>query len=459
MMFGTLIIFAIATSTTFVATAPISGAIARSPQWNSIDDGLVKSPAPQMAVTRERDGFVAYWENLEATARNTIKLGCLHRGLFGLRHGQVVQDSAPTALQLGLDLTTLFEMDAYYDKSGQIIVTHNAHGRRQTLLNVAWKDVVFDDLPLRLREFVARKFENGQWGSEYLPLGTSIISGDELARTWLSCNPGMTILLDTKEDTSKYAIGLLQSYPHLRKRILPMVYSTHFKDVADFKRQVHELGYDPDWSEIYLTITPNPWAFSDMAGVEKLSLDHEKILEAQIAWVDGFFQEFPHTFAPVLVLGPGAELYNPETSTVEHHPEFGTLVEPEDVRPYLDQWVGGQLAEHIRRQYGQPPIFAPSNRPVLIAGGMAYVDHYQTGRAVTIESGTPKGWLFEECGKARNIFGAGANVVITEEPRDVEGREEPWYSLLTYEPRIYENFALPDSDAKEWANDANFLEI
>lgn len=454
------VLFLIATAITFVAAASISGAITHSSQWNSIAGGLAKRPVPQMAITRdEEEGFVDYWETLDASTRDTIELGCLHRGLFGFRRGQTVQDSDPTALLFGLDVTTLFEMDAYYDKRGEIILTHNAQGRRQTLLNVPWKDVVFEDLPPHLKEFIIRRFENGQWRSEYLPLGVSTMSGDELAKVWLPCNPGMTVLLDTKEDTSKYAIGLLQAYPHLKKRILPMVYSTHFKDVADFKRQVHELGYDPDWSEIYLTITPNPWAFSEMAGVGKLSLDHKKILEAQIDWVDGFFQEIPHTFAPILVLGPGAQLYNPETSTVENHPEFGTLVEAEDVRPYLDQWIGGQLAEHIRARYGQPPIFAPSSRPVLIAGGKAYVDHYQTGRAVPIEGSTPEGWLFEQCGRARVIFGAGANVVITEEPLDIEGREEPEYSLATYGARIYENFDFHNLNKKEWVKDVNFLEV
>lgn len=42
------------------------------------------------------------------------------------------------------------------------------------------------------------------------------------------------------------------------------------------------------------------------------------------------------------------------------------------------------------------------------------------------------------------IFGAGANVVITEEPLDVKEKEQPEYSLLNYALRIYKNFDFQD---------------
>lgn len=423
-------------------------------------------------LSRYDGDFFERLRKLSPDERRAQPVPFIHRGTFGIstdlkidKH-TIVGISSDSATRSIADALTagyrMIEIDARYDRNGLLVFAHAAEASRQTLLKGRWEDIDTQDLRPADRQMIIRQFkdegglEGGVWTNRYLKLDSHVLIEREFIDLWMECNSDTIALLDAKDDGAKYAIMFRKRYPRFAKRIVPMIYNTHFHSATQLIDGVAALGGTIDPEE-YLAFTIHHSAMLSMAGYTAFTpqADARKIAGSQIAYVDDLISNF-NIVAAVLVLGVDARYFDPDTNTVKNHPKFGDIDDPTEVWMFAKLWVAEQVRSHLQQCHPSILISAPSNRPVLISRGIPYVDHVDTGKAVRIDPTTVNGHLFEQMGQAKNLWSAGAESFIAEDSHDVLGLEGR-YSSASYAYRDWDLTGLQDRPDGEWLEDPDYV--
>lgn len=449
-----------------LAVGPLPGTKANTLQ-NALDKGGPRN-------------FFEEWQRYSSEEKKLV-YAAIHRGLFGNEpvidddfikeitqsfqsftafptpnpYVHYAQDGGAIALQSSLKRGAKFlEIDAVTDINGRLVFSHSAHAKRQTLINRPWSDVDAQALTQEQRRMITREFKNGQWTERYRLLDDHVLNEEEFIALWLEQQKDTTALLDLKGDAGKHGFVFVKRHPEHAGRLVPMIYNTGYPGgPQQFKTEVAQLGFFVDGSDP-LGITTNPNAFQAMAQLRADEFNSELAARRQIEWVDSWIQDL-NIATIVVVMNEDWKYYNPRKHIVENHPIYGTISNPEDIRRFEVLWIGEQIRKHVQAHHPGVMIGAPSNRPVLIADGIPYVDHFITGNAVRIEPGTINAYLFEKGGLARHLKDAGAHYVITEDPNDVTGTEAHPYTITDYPLRNYPG-VLSEVTEEEWLVDPNY---
>lgn len=145
-----------------------------------------------------------------------------------------------------------------------------------------------------------------------------------------------------------------------------------------------------------------------------------------------------------LVCRGGWKYYDPETKSVTH-PKFGHVTDPVQVTPYAADWVGKQLIDYWRSCTSMP-VFTPTNSYAVKTDGKYFIDGFHHGNLKEIDVNTPSGWLFLNGGNPRDVYEAGVDVAIADNPelfeKYLDGEPIAIDAHLNFEAHNYERYGV-----------------
>ncbi|KAI0199099.1 hypothetical protein F4808DRAFT_220300 [Astrocystis sublimbata] len=341
-----------------------------------------------------------------------------HRGIFGLWEGVYMHDGSLEAAKLAVEYAfRTIEFDVIVDRRGHMISAHEKGRDRISIGHGSWEDVDFEALPPAERRFAVRKVVDGALSDITTPLGTDIPSAWQYIEELTSIEPGMSFLVDARNEDSALAMCQLSRCPDLwaNGNVWVQVYTHKFKNATEFILAVLACGPDSGWNHIPLVPSPHVTALHTLADRDIHDTDHDALASAAINFLNSFQGVGLNILGYDIAVRGGAKFYDPERKVVVHKELNQIFTTPDVVAWYAKDYALQTTLYEMKKRYPDLPILAPTQKYMVSVNGSMYRFSFETGQPVPINPTDPLDWLILNAGLAQTVFELGADWSMTDD--------------------------------------------
>lgn len=416
-------------------------------------------PLPNEVAIHSTANVIDKWPRFSMAEQRLNRQVLVHRGLSGNFCGKTLPESSAEAGLRALDRGfAILEVDVTVDRDENLIIIHDKNGFRQTRGRHLWRHVRFDELPDRLKRYVWRKIESGQYTDEVLETSFIAMSLDDYIAKTVASYPGATLLLDCRDGDSIPAIRHLSNQPHLFGMVIVQVYDFGFRSGSDFFEQVQASGAAAGWQNIHLVISPHPDGIKKLPNLDANdAFNANATLAAVWQWAQSFENLGLKIFGADVPQTGFFRYYNPISRKVFHDNfEDENLSDEERLAVFYD-WILHQFALDYKERYPNRMILAPASSYTIGVAGRMLRSAFHTGQLTELSPDDLRHRMFLDASLPQTVFECGADAAISDRPYDAVAYLATGKSLdapegYRYLPAEIGKFGWPDLSGEITAN-------